>query len=173
MLDIQWNLPYKVYYGSALKWRREWCIPKPMLNGFFEFWKKSRFKMLADGFSVTKSEVSDKWYLYETKDDIALFKEFNTPSSKIVAPYVPVILPSYEIKNKSGLRDWQIDAVSKLVSAINYCGSAVDGSDLGTGKSYSAIGAVRELNVPFIIVCPKTIKHQWEEIIKNHFHLLL
>lgn len=172
MLDIRFSSPYKIYIGSVSEWRRDWCIPMDKISGFFEFWKKNRFKMLADGFSVKKSEASGKWYLYETKEDVALFKDFGyESSSKVVVPYVPVILPPYEIKNKNGLRDWQVPAVGSLISAIKHWGACVDGSDLGVGKTFSAGGVVRELGVPFVVVCPKPVIHQWKKVINNHFHL--
>lgn len=130
MLDIQWSPHYSIKEGFHVKWKREWCIPKPRLSAFFDFWKRNRFKMLADGFTVTKSEVSGKWYLIETKDDIALFKVFasdKTPEK----PYKAIVLPPYQLKNPNGLRPWQIGAAEQVVAAINQWGSAVDGSELG------------------------------------------
>jgi superfamily II DNA or RNA helicase len=130
MLDIQWTPPYSIKEGYRIKWKREWCIPKPMLAGFFDFWKRNRFKMLADGFTVTKSEQSGKWYLIETRDDPALFRVFandKTPEK----PEKIFILPPYELKNSEGLRPWQVGASEKLVAAINQWGCGVDGSELG------------------------------------------
>jgi superfamily II DNA or RNA helicase len=130
MLDITWSPPYTVREGFVTKWRREWCIPPAMLSGFFSFWKPNRFKMLADGFTVIKSEKTGKWYLYETKDNVALFKIFgNTPTKS--KPDDKFVLPTYTIKDKSGLRPWQVDAAGRLCSAINHWGSAIDGSDTG------------------------------------------
>jgi superfamily II DNA or RNA helicase len=170
MIDIRWSHPYTVKQGYITKWQREWCIPTDKLGQFFDFWKRNRFKMLAEGFSVNKSKHSGKWYLYETKDNVALFKDFNSPS-KPEPPEVKIILPPYEVKDTSGLRMWQIEPVGKIISAINYWGSAVDGSELGVGKTFQALGAVRELNVPFAIVCPKPVIHQWKKVVKNHFHM--
>ena len=169
-MDIQWSPPYSIKEGYRIKWKREWCIPKPRLSAFFDFWKRNRFKMLADGFTVTKSEVSGKWYLIETKDDPALFKVFandKTPEK----PEKIFILPPYKLKNSDGLRPWQMGAASKVVAALNHWGSGVDGSELGTGKTYTACGAVRELDAPFAVVCPKPVIHQWKKVIGNHFHL--
>lgn len=131
MLNIQWSPPYTIKEGYATKWRREWAIPSDMVNGFFAFWKNNRFKMLADGFTVTKSNHSGKWFLYETKDDVALFKSFE---EKPLKPEEKVVLAPYKLKNKSGLRSWQVDAAEKLMAAINHWGAAIDGSDTGTGK---------------------------------------
>lgn len=128
MLDIRWSAPYTVREGFASKWRREWCIPPDMLSAFFGFWKKNRFKMLADGFTVKKSEKTGKWYLYETKDDVALFKIFK---DKPLKPEDKFVLPEYKIKDPSGLRTWQVDAAGKLCSSISQWGAAIDGSDTG------------------------------------------
>lgn len=128
MLDITWSPPYTVREGFATKWRREWCIPTAMLSGFFAFWKPNRFKMLAEGFTVIKSERTGKWYLYETKDNVALFKVFGEKPTK---PEDKFVLPPYTIKDQSGLRTWQVDAAGKLCSAINHWGAAIDGSDTG------------------------------------------
>lgn len=171
MLDIRWSPPYAVREGFATKWRREWSIPPDMLSGFFVFWKANRFKMLADGFTVTKSEKTGKWYLYETKENVALFKAFgNTPTS--YKQYDDKFeLPPYSITDLDGLRPWQVDAAGKLVSSIKHWGAAIDGSELGTGKTYTSLGVVRELDAPFIIVCPKPVMSQWKKVVNNHFHM--
>ena len=83
-----------------------------MLGGFFAFWKPNRFKMLADGFTVKKSLLTKKWYLYETKDNPAQFKIFK---DKLPSQKSNFVLPPYEIKDKSGLRIWQVDAAGKLM----------------------------------------------------------
>jgi len=173
-MDIRWSPPHKVREGFTTKWRREWSIPADMVNGFFIFWKQNRFKMLADGFTVTKSALNGKWFLHETKDDVKLFKEFSdsSPAKKtIVAPENKFVLPDYELVCIDGLRPWQVGAASKLVSSIKHWGAAIDGSELGTGKTYTACGVARELDVPFVVVCPKPVIHQWNKVIKNHFKM--
>lgn len=171
MMDIRWSPPYTIKEGFATKWRREWCIPKDKLNGFFIFWRANRFKMLAEGFTVVKSKNGDKWFLTETKDDVALFKEFEGSPSKKVIVKDTIVLPEYKLKIVEGLRPWQIEPAGKIISAINHWGSAVDGSELGVGKTYQNLGAVRDMDVPFVVVCPKPVIHQWNKAIKNHFHL--
>lgn len=168
MLDIQWSPPYTVRQGFTSKWRREWCIPTDKVSGFFGFWRKNKFKMLADGFSVKKSEHSGKWYLYETKDNVALFKSFK---DKPLKPEEQFTLPTYSIKDKSGLRTWQIDAAGKIVSAINHWGSAIDGSDTGTGKTYTACAVARDLGYNIVVICPKAVIKSWNKVIRKHFKL--
>lgn len=173
MLDIKWSDPFSKKDGIHTKWKREWCIPSDKLSIFFDFWRRNRFKMLSDGFTITKSKSNKKWFLIETKDDIALFKEFNTTTDTTppVKPESIFVLPPYKLKNPDGLRLWQVGAAERLVSAINHWGSAVDGSDLGVGKSYSACGVVREFDSPFVIICPKPVIHQWKKVIAEHFKM--
>jgi superfamily II DNA or RNA helicase len=139
-----------------------------MLGGFFGFWKANRFKMLAEGFTVTKSEKTGKWYLTETKPTVALFKIFKDKPPK---PEDKFALPSYTIKDPSGLRTWQVDAAGKLCAAVNHWGAAIDGSDTGTGKTYTACAVARELDLNLCIVCPKAVIKPWTKVIKNHFKM--
>jgi superfamily II DNA or RNA helicase len=166
MLDIQWGSPYTIKEGSVTKWRREWCIPVEMVDGFFIFWKRNRFKLLVDGFSVTKSAKTGKWFLHETKSNVKLFKSFTEEPAN---PEDKFVLPPYEVKNKDGLRAWQVDAVAKLVSAIKHWGAAIDGSDCGLGKTYSACAVARELDLKICVVCPKAVISSWKRVITTHF----
>jgi len=176
-MDIKWGTPYSIRDGFHTKWRREWCVPENLLSGFFQFWNKSKFKMMANGYSLSKSKITGKWFIFETKNDIALFQsslDDTTTSNKtttIEEPSIKFELPPYTLKNSNGLRPWQIDSCQKLVSALNHWDSAIDGSQMGTGKTYSAIGTVREMGVPFIVVCPKAVIHQWHKVIDTHFNL--
>ena len=179
MLDIKWSKPYKVTIASSQKWKREWIIPIEMLDGFFAFWRKNKFKLMVDGYGVSKSKLNNAWFFYQVKDNLALFLDLNQtespakPTSVVVSNQAEVSfeLPFYKLKNVTGIRPWQINACERLVSAITYWGAAVDGSDLGVGKSYQAIGAIRELDAPFIIVSPKAVMNQWSKLITNHFSL--
>lgn len=175
MLDIKWSEPYVVKSGNSSKWRREWNIPEQMVGGFFDFWKKNRFKLLTDGFSVSKSKVTNKWFLYETKDNVVLFKIFgNISATNAKNNYTPVVveeLPAYEIKDKSGLRTWQVDAAGKLVSAIKKWNCAIDGSDMGVGKTYTAVAVARELDYNILVICPKAVVSAWGNVLYKHFKM--
>jgi superfamily II DNA or RNA helicase len=171
MLDIKWSAPYTVKVGAKSQWRREWCIPPAMLSGFFEFWKRQRFSLLAQGFSVSKSEHSGKWFLYETKDNAALFRNFGDTSKKPELKDDNFVLPEYKIKDPTGLRPWQVDAAGKLVAAIKHWGNAIDGSDTGTGKTYTACAVARELGYNIVVICPKAVIKSWNKVLRKHFKM--
>lgn len=171
MLNIRWSPPYTVKTGAKSQWRREWSIPTEMLDGFFQFWKGNRFKLLNDGFTVSKSAHSGKWYLYETKNHVALFKNFTDAPPKTATPDDKFVLPSYEIADKSGLRSWQVDAAGKIVAAIKHWNAAIDGSDTGTGKTYTACAVARELGYNIVVVCPKAVIKAWNKVLRKHFKM--
>ena len=69
------------------------------------------------------------------------------------------------------MRPWQVNAVGKLCAAIEEWGCAIDGSDTGVGKTYSACGVIRELDMDIFIVCPKAVMESWKRVINKHFKL--
>lgn len=63
------------------------------------------------------------------------------------------------------LFDWQQPSADKLVEIFNGGGNiAVDASDTGAGKTYVALEAVSRLKVPFLIICPKSVKTAWARV---------
>jgi len=166
-IQIDWQTPYKVIGENGKDtWKREWLIPVNLRSPFFIYWKSKGFLLKSKGYSIAKKELD--WFLIQTVKNP---NDFNTVSTTTPPAEDNFELKPIEVKTRDGLRPWQVDAVSKLCSAINHWGAAIDGSDMGIGKTYSAIGVARELNVPFIVVCPKAVKHQWHKVITNHFKL--
>lgn len=165
-VKIEWSEPYKVKVGTVDHWRRTWMIPQEARGAFFDFWREEKFKWLADGFRVYKEE--DEWILSETKVSPLTFKAIGVTRSG-PPPMSDFILPMYDISDDSGLRPWQIGAAGRLVSAINQWGAAIDGSDCGVGKTYTACAAVRDMDMKMVVVCPKAVISAWKEVITNHF----
>ena len=66
----------------------------------------------------------------------------------------------------TGLLEPQFKHVQTLVDSLYLNGFAVDMSETGTGKTYAAAAAIRELNRPFAVICPKSVIHQWNNILK-------
>ena len=66
----------------------------------------------------------------------------------------------------TGLLEPQFKHVQTLVDSLYLNGHAVDMSETGTGKTYAAAAVIREMNRPFAVICPKSVIHQWEKILK-------
>lgn len=163
-LDIRWSDPIQVEKGGDVTFVREWKIPAQYLNQFFVYWKINKLELKDKGYGVTKRD--NDWVLTETKDNPTLFKEKALKKEKLDEP-----LPLYEVKQQDGLRPWQVGAVGKVVSSLRKWGAAVDGSDVGIGKTYTACGVARELDMDILVVCPKAVKESWKRVIKNHFKM--
>jgi superfamily II DNA or RNA helicase len=169
-LDITWSEPYQWQdeKNGLLKWRRMWLIPPNLRSAFFAFWKGNKFKLWKDGFSVEK--IEDDWYLFETKLEVANFKQFG--STPPPAPAEEEFwTPPYKVEQTDGLRPWQIESVSKIIMALNTHGCAIDGSDVGVGKTYVACAVARELGMKLVIVCPKAVIESWRRVVCNHFKM--
>jgi SNF2 family DNA or RNA helicase len=171
MLDIKWNPPFKVKLAGVFNWRREWLIPVDLRAGFFSWWRTNKFKYIVDGFSVYKK--NEDWFLTETKLSTDKFKTFSASDTKKNEPPPDdgFILTPTEVKYHDGLRPWQVTSVGYILSALEKWGCAMDGSDLGIGKTYVACGVARELDYNIVIVCPKAVMESWRRVITNHFKM--
>jgi len=63
--------------------------------------------------------------------------------------------------NVEGLKPHQPAAAEHLLSCIRRDGAALDGSDMGTGKTYVAAAVLRELDLPTVVVCPDVARTGW------------
>ena len=165
-LDVKWSDVYEIESKSGIPlWTRHWLIPVNYRNEFFVYWKGNSFKLKDKGYGVKK--VDNDWLLTETHTTKEQFsKKKTTDTVKSDEPLKP-----YEVKVSDGLRPWQVSAVSKLCAAIKKWGCAIDGSDVGVGKTYNACGTARELDMDILVVCPKAVMESWKRVIKNHFKI--
>ena len=69
--------------------------------------------------------------------------------------------------NSSQLLEPQKPHAKKLLDSIYLNGYAVDLSDTGTGKTFSACAIAKELNVPVVVVCPKVVIPAWKRVLES------
>ena len=62
------------------------------------------------------------------------------------------------------LYDYQFFHVFNLMTAFRSNNIILDGSDMGTGKTYTAIALCKQLNLKPFIVCPKMIMPNWKNV---------
>lgn len=169
---IKWSEPAKVTTKYGARWVRSWVIPKDWLQGFFIFWDSEKEKLRAQGYSIGKNKLG-AWTLSEwqlNKKDLR--EKFGKDNPPVVFD-VPTesTLPAYTVKNINGLREWQVPNVAKLTASLLKNKAAIDGSDTGSGKTYSAIATAREMKLKIAVVCPKAVINSWKRAITNHFKL--
>jgi len=167
---IKWSAPSKVQTKYGSKWVRWWVIPKELLEGFFVFWKNNNIKLKGQGYSVAKNKLG-QWTLNEWQTYKSDFREeFGKDNKKIeLSIQTTSTLPLWEVKNTQGLRKFQPPIVGKLCAAITKNGAALDGSDTGAGKTYTAVAVARELGLKIAVVCPKAVISSWKKVIEKHF----
>lgn len=66
----------------------------------------------------------------------------------------------------TGLLEPQFKHVQRLVDSLYINGFALDMSETGTGKSYSAAAVAKNMNRPTVLICPKAVIPQWTKILK-------
>jgi superfamily II DNA or RNA helicase len=169
-LFINWSETNKVQTKYGSKWMRYWVIPKDYLEGFFVFWNNSKIKLKAQGYSISKNKLG-QWTLNEWQTNKADFRSDFGRDNKVEPLIIQKesTLQSYTVKNVKGLKEFQIPSVAKLCAAILKNKAALDGSDTGAGKTYTAVAVARELNMGIAVVCPKAVIYSWNKVIKDHF----
>jgi superfamily II DNA or RNA helicase len=169
-LFINWSETNKVQTKYGYKWMRYWVIPKDYLEGFFVFWNNSKIKLKAQGYSISKNKLG-QWTLNEWQTNKADFREDFGKDNKVEPLIIQSVstLAPYTVKNVKGLKEFQIPSVAKLCAAILKNKAALDGSETGSGKTYTAVGVARELGMGIAVVCPKAVIYSWNKVIKDHF----
>ena len=171
-LFINWSEPNKTYTKYGQKWVRWWVIPQDYLEGFFVFWNNNKVKLKAQGYSIGKNKLN-QWALYEWQTYKSDFRQDfgqDNPAKKVDIP-TQSNLEDYQVKQTTGLREFQIPIVGKLCAAIKAHGAALDGSDTGAGKTYAAVAVARELGMKIAVVCPKAVISSWQKVITKHYGL--
>jgi len=77
--------------------------------------------------------------------------------------------------NTTGLLEYQKSSAEHLLEVLQENGSALDASDMGTGKTFVAVAIARELDVPTLVVCPQISITAWKragEIMGTEFDVL-
>ena len=73
-------------------------------------------------------------------------------------------MSSTSLIDPTGLLPYQVPAVEKLVKAISTYGAALDGSDMGVGKTADACGVIRHFDLPTLVVCPEVTIPGWRRM---------
>lgn len=73
------------------------------------------------------------------------------------------------VRDPSKLLHYQAPIVSQLMAALVSYRVALDCSETGTGKTYHALGAAKELGMRPGIICTKTAIPDWRRVCEKHF----
>lgn len=62
---------------------------------------------------------------------------------------------------------WQEPAIAAMAAALSAGKSFLNASDTGTGKTPTALWAIKRAGLPFRVVCPKSVVHSWRELAED------
>lgn len=127
---------------------------------FWNVWRRCKDEAKRLGYGV--SMFKDQWSVTLWQDTSDAQKQ-KSESVSIAAEALPAI-------NTTGLLAYQIPSVQRLVASLSSRKAVLDASDVGTGKTYSALAACRELGLKPLVVCPKSVIPSWQRAAK-HFGL--
>lgn len=119
---------------------------------FWNLWRRDKETLKAQGYSV--GQYQGRWQV----------TRWEVPASAPVAAPAPA--PEYAVQRLSrpeGLLPYQIASVERLVASLRTYKAALDSSDVGTGKTYAALAACRELGLSPVVVAPKAVLPSWRK----------
>jgi len=61
----------------------------------------------------------------------------------------------------TGMLPYQVPVAQRLLGLLQTSGAALDGSDMGTGKTFTATSIARSLALPTLVVCPQISITAW------------
>jgi SNF2 family DNA or RNA helicase len=70
-------------------------------------------------------------------------------------------------KTTKKLLDYQLLHVYNLMSALKKNKAVIDGSNTGTGKTYTSLAVANELGLQPLIICPKNIMTAWKNVCEH------
>lgn len=155
---LTWSKPRLVKTKNGPKIVTSAVVPEG--HPFWQVWRRSKDEAKRLGYGV--SMFQDQWSVtvWQDTSDTAKHK---SESVSIAVEALPAI-------NTTGLLAYQIPSVQRLVASLSSRKAVLDASDVGTGKTYSALAACRELGLKPLVVCPKSVIPSWQKAAK-HFGL--
>lgn len=132
----------------------EYIVYRACVHHSAQFWYTWKKLSDHDRKKYVLKKENNLFYLYKFVDEN---KQLFSLSKKT---------PGYSLQNTSKLFPYQKKAVEYLTAAIIHNGSGVDGSDTGTGKTYTALAVCRELDLQPGVICKKSGIADWKQACK-------
>jgi superfamily II DNA or RNA helicase len=146
---LPWGAPQEISTRNGAK-----IIRKAMPDqNFWNLWRSRREEIKALGVTVFKNNSGQfEATLWPPRniEPIAAPQDDSVPAQLAV---------SADIAKK--LLPFQVQAVGRIASSIERYRAALDASDTGTGKTYIALAACKQLGLKPIVICPKSVRPSW------------
>lgn len=129
----------------------EYSHPTP---DFWKAWRGAKDSLKSLGYFVFK-DPSNHWQAGRVRT-----LPEGTPASDLTS--------GYQIRDSrfrgGALTPWQVAGAGTIVASLHKHGHAIDGGDPGVGKTYMDLASVREIAIPFCVICPSAGIANWKEL---------
>jgi superfamily II DNA or RNA helicase len=157
-----------IYKYAGITWKK---FPNPIsmfgasvnyqgeaTSKFWEYWKADKDAVKAAGFILTKTPAG-QWMVY-VKNSV-----FSADTAdKVDAFHSTPVDNTANIKFSSILKDWQEPVARAALKSLLMNKSVLDASGTGAGKTFIALAVLKAAELPFIVISPKPVLSQWEEV---------
>lgn len=152
-----WNLKWSDWRTVSTKAGPRRVKSANLVEGsqFWSVWRAQKESLKARGYGV--SQWNGSW-------SVSLWEQTGKPA--VAAPVTETVISLPEI-NADGLLPYQIPSVQRLVASLRSRRAVLDASDVGTGKTYSALKACQVLGLRPLVVCPKSVIPSWKKAAKH------
>lgn len=124
---------------------------------FWAAWRRSKDGLKSKGYSVSRLVAGGDWQVCH----------WQVPTASPASSEITVLERPVALTRPDGLLDYQKPAVAALVRSLRQFGHAIDASDTGTGKTFSTLGAAREMGLTPTVICPKAVIPSWIRAAKH------
>lgn len=157
--QLAWDKPHLVHTENGPRMASNAYVPEN--HPFWKIWHKQKEQLQSIDYTVKKIKDTTvnppiiKWRLTKWAP------VGNTqPATTTVAPvdddYNNCIDPA-------GLLPYQVASANRLIASLTRYKAALDASDVGTGKTYTALAVMKHLGLRPLIVCPKAVIPSWRK----------
>lgn len=149
---------------------------------FWTIWRRNKGELKEQGYAPSRA-FDDSWLLnrWIPMDGIvANTQEQAAPALLDVGGVDTTGLPPQQVQedapdrmgqsdaiDPAGLMAWQVEHAGRIVNCLRQNRVALDASDVGTGKTYSAIAAFKHLGLRPLVVCPLAVIPSWHRAAKH------
>ena len=121
-------------------------------------------------YKVYKQELKDIGISVNKYNGIWEITKWTELEQPIQQPSMPQVI-DYTLKYADKLLPYQHQHTKNLVVALKNQNAAIDCSDTGTGKTYTALAVMQELEYSgVLVICPKNIIHSWDKVM-DYFNI--
>lgn len=152
---LSWSEPRKVtgYDGKPV-----YVQNASPTSEFWNQWREHKDEMKKEGIRVKKTDDTDEW-LVSRWTAVPESLKIDIDSIKITQSILDKLL------------DFQKEHTRFLINSILNNNAALDASDTGTGKTFTALAVSKSLKLQPLIIAPKATLPAWQKAAKKHFNI--